>query len=145
MNTRRRLRPAGDRFAKGAQIAGNSVRIAVTFSQDESIIGLLRDSLTDGWRIDQCSEPNEARIFLQKVNVGIVVIDDIAIEKPTCGWLLDQVHRWAPDALVAYIASAHTPEVERHVRSRGVQYYLSRPVDRERTVRVLHAFAATYL
>jgi hypothetical protein len=101
VNTRKRLRPAPDRFWKGAQIAGNSVRIAVIFSQDESIIGLIREGLTDGWRVDQCSEPNEAGIFLQKADIGIVVIDDIAIEKPTCGWLLDRVHRWAPDALVA--------------------------------------------
>jgi len=145
VNTRRQLRPAGDRFAKGAQIAGNSVRIAVIFSQDESIIGLIRDGLTDGWRIDPCSEPNEARMFLQRADIGIVVVDDVAIDKPTCGWLLDQVHRWAPDALVAYIASAHTLEGERQVRSRGVQYYLARPVDRERTIRVLHSFAAVQL
>lgn len=121
------------------------VRTAVIFSQDESVIGLIRDGLTARWRIDQCSEPDEARIFVQKADIGIAVIDDIAIDQPTCGWLLDQVHRWAPDALVAYIASAHTPEIERRVRSRGVQYYLSRPVDRERTIRVLHSFAATYL
>jgi hypothetical protein len=69
-----------------------------------------------------------------------VVIDDAAIEDLTRGWLLDKVHRWAPDALVAYIASAHAPEVERRVRSLGVHYYLSRPVDRERTLRVLRSF-----
>jgi hypothetical protein len=74
-----------------------------------------------------------------------VVIDDVAIDQPTCVWLLDQVHRLAPDALVAYIASVHTPEVERRVRSRGVQYYLSRPVDRERMLRVLHSFAVAHL
>jgi hypothetical protein len=69
-----------------------------------------------------------------------VVIDDAAIDESSRGWLLGQVHRWAPDALVAYIASAHAPAVERRVRSQGVQYYLSRPVDRERTLRVLRSF-----
>ena len=145
MNTRKRFRPASNRSPKGAPIAGNMVRMAVVFSQDESIIGLIRDGLTDGWRIDPCSEPNEARMFLQRADIRIVVIDDVAIDKPTRGWLLDQVHRWVPDALVAYIASAHTLEGERQVRSRGVQYYLARPVDRERTIRVLHSFAAVQL
>jgi hypothetical protein len=121
------------------------VRVAVVFSQDESIIGLIGDGLTDGWRVDPCSEPNKARLFLQRADIGIVVIDDVAIDQPTCGWLLEQVRRWAPDALVAYIASAHTAEIERRVRSRGVQYYLSRPVDRERTLRVLHSFAIVQL
>jgi hypothetical protein len=114
--------------------------MAMVFSQDESIVGLVRDGLGDGWRIDLCSKPGEARVFPIKREVGIVVIDDAAIEDATRGWLLDQVHRWAPDALVAYIASAHAPEVERRVRSLGVQYYLSRPVDRERTLRVLRSF-----
>jgi hypothetical protein len=143
MNTRKRLQPAPHQSPKGAAIAGNVVRLAAVFSQDESIIGLIRDGLTDGWRIDPSLEPNEARPFLQRADIGIVVIDDVAIDQPTCEWLLDQVHRCAPDALVAYIASAHTPEVERRVRSRGVQYYLSRPVDRERMIRVLHSFAVT--
>ena len=145
MNIRKRVWPAPHRLPKGAPIAGNMVRKAVVFSRDTSIIGLITDGLTEGWRIDACSEPNEARIFLQRANIGVVVIDDVAIDQPTCGWLLDQVHRWAPDALVAYIAWAHTPEVERRVRSRGVQYYLSRPVDRERTLRVLHSFAVAHL
>jgi hypothetical protein len=71
-----------------------------------------------------------------------VVIDDAAIEEPTRGWLLDQVRRLAPSALVAYIASNHTPEIERRARSLGVQYYISRPVDRDRTIRVLHSFVS---
>jgi len=121
------------------------VRMAAVFSRDDSILGLIRDGLTEVWRIDPCSEPNQARMFLQRADIRIVVIDDVAIDKPTRGWLLDQVRRWAPDALVIYIASEHSPEVERHVRSRGVQYYLSRPVDRDRTIRVLHSFAAAHL
>jgi DNA-binding NtrC family response regulator len=145
VNTHKRLQPAPRQSPTGESIAGDMVRVAVVFSQDESVIELIRDGLTDGWRVDPCSEPNEARIFLQRADIGIVVIDDVAIDQPTCGWLLDQVHRWAPDALVAYIASAHTPEVERRIRSRGVQYYLARPVDRERTLRVLHCFAVAHL
>jgi hypothetical protein len=141
LKARKRLRPANYRSPEGAPIAtGKMVRMAVVFSEDESIIGLVRDGLNDEWHLAPCSEPGKARVFLLRTDVGIVVIDDAAMEEPTRGWLLDQVHRWAPDALVAYIASAHAPEVERRVRSHGVQYYLSRPVDRERTLRVLHSF-----
>ena len=139
--TRTTVSDSTHRSPKGAPMgSGKMSRMAMVFSQDESIIGLIRDGLGDGWRIDLRSGPGEARVFPIKTEVGIVVIDDAAIEEPTRGWLLDQVHRWAPDALVAYIASAHAPEVERRVRSRGVQYYLSRPVDRERTLRVLRSF-----
>src|SRR6516225_7832602 len=136
----RRLR-LNHRSREGAPIAaGKTVRMAVVFSKDESVIRLIRDGLGDGWRIELCSKPGEGLIFPLRTGVGIVVIDDAAIDESSRGWLLDQVHRWAPDALVAYIASAHAPEVERRVRAQGVQYYLSRPVDRERTLRVLRSF-----
>lgn len=140
MKADRRL-PLNQRSRDGAPIAaGETVRMAVVFSKDESVIRLIRDGLGDGWCMNLCSEPDEGRIFPLKTGVGIVVIDDAAIDESSRGWLLDRVHRWAPDALVAYIASAHAPEVERRVRSHGVQYYLSRPVDRERTLRVLRSF-----
>lgn len=72
-----------------------------------------------------------------------MVVDDDAIEETNRGWLLGQAQRWAPRALVAHIAANHSFEVERWVRSRRVQYYLSRPVDRELAIRVLRSLAQT--
>jgi len=50
------------------------------------------------------------------------------------------VRKNAPHALVAYIAAVHSLEIERRARTYRVQYYTSKPIDRERTLRVLHSF-----
>lgn len=117
-------------------------RSVVVFSHDDSIIGLVADGLNRQWRLDRCEEPSLARTFLVRAGVGIVVVDDGAVEEGSRGWLLDQVRRWAPSALVAYIASNHSPEVERQARARNVQYYASRPLDRDRTLRILQSFVS---
>jgi hypothetical protein len=113
----------------------------VVFSRDETVFTLIVDGLSDAWRTLQCVEASDARLYLRKTGVEIVVVDDDAVEETSRGWLLDQAHRWAPRALVAYIASNHSSEVELWARSRRVQYYLSRPVDRELAIRVLRSFA----
>jgi hypothetical protein len=118
-----------------------AARTAVVFSRDETILALIAEGLSDAWRTLRCFEASDARLYLRGAGVEIVVVDDDAIEESTRGWLLDQAQRWAPRALVAYIAANHSAEVERWVRSRRVQYYLSRPVDRELAIRVLRSFA----
>ena len=116
-------------------------RTAVVFSRDETIFDLIVYGLSDTWRTLRCMEASDARIYLRRTGVKIVVVDDDAIEETNRGWLLGQAQRWAPRALVAYIAANHSSEVERRVRSRGVQYYLSRPVERELAIRVLRSLA----
>lgn len=116
--------------------------MAVVFSIDESVERLVAEGMPREWVISRCGNPGEARQALVKPGVKIVVIDDHAMDEMTSGWLLDQVRRWAPRALVAYIAARHGIEVERRARSHNVQYYFSRPIDREHTVKVLKAFAA---
>jgi hypothetical protein len=85
--------------------------------------------------------PAHARTALAKPGVKIVIVDDDAIEETMRGRLLNQVQRWVPQALVAYIAAIHNPAIELRARTHHVQYYISRPVDRERTMRVLRCFA----
>ena len=116
-------------------------RTALVFSRDETIFALIVDGLSDAWRTLRCVEASDARLYLRKTGVAIVVVVDDAIEETNRGWLLGQAQRWAPRALVAYIAANHSSEVERWVRSRRVQYYLSRPVDRELAIRVLRSLA----
>lgn len=116
-------------------------RTAVVFSRDDKILALIVDGLSDAWRTLRCVEASDARLYLRKTGVEIVIVDDDAIEQTNRGWLLDQARRWAPRALVAYIAANHSSEVERWVRSHRVQFYLSRPVDRELAIRVLRSFA----
>ncbi len=116
-------------------------RAIAVFSRDESIVKMIAEGMSDSWFIEKFTDPHEARAFLLKPDVRIVVIDDEAIEESTRGWLLDQVRKHAPHALVAYIAAIHSPEIERRARTYHVQYYTSKPMDRERTLRVLHSFA----
>ena len=117
-----------------------SPRAIVVLSRDQSIVQMIAESMSDSWVIEKFADPNDARAFLRKPGIRIVVIDDEAIEESTCGWLLDQVRERAPNALVAYIAASHSPESELRVRTYPVQYYTSKPMDRERMLRVLHSF-----
>lgn len=118
-------------------------RAVAVFSDNESIMTLVADSTGDSWVMEKCAALYEARAFLVKPSLRMVVIDDEAIEESTRGWLLDQVRKSAPQALVAYIAAVHSHETERRARAYGVQYYTSKPLDRERTLRVLRSFAST--
>ncbi len=140
--TRKHSRPPIYLTRDGARAPLAVQRTAVVFSQDDAIFTLIADGLGNGWRLDRCAEAGRARASLVQAGVGIVVIDDGAIEEGTRGWLLDQVRKWAPNALVVYIASNHSPEIERQARAHSVQYYASQPIDRERTVRILHSFVA---
>jgi DNA-binding NtrC family response regulator len=125
--------------AVGAPVEGR--RAVAVFSADESIMKLVADLMIDSWVVENCTDPHEARAFLVKPGVRMVVIDDEAIEESTRAWLLGQVHMRASQALIAYIAAIHSPEAERRARAYSVQYYTSKPVDRERMLRVLHSFA----
>ena len=130
-------------LASQAHPAGPAVegpREIVVFSRDESIVKMIAEGMSDSWVIEKFTDPHQARTFLLKPGVRIVVIDDEAIDESTRGWLLDQVRKRARHALVAYIAAIHSPETERRARAYSVQYYTSKPMDRERTLRVLHSF-----
>jgi len=120
----------------------DSRKSAMIFSADESIVDLIQKSLSEPWEVERCTDPARARAALIQPGIEIVVVDDREVEESMRGWLLDQIQKWAPKAMVAYIAADHRPEVERQARRHHVQYYLSRPVDPERTVRVLQSFAS---
>jgi DNA-binding NtrC family response regulator len=127
---------------KLGSVSGESLQrmSIVVFSRDESIVKLIAEGMGDSWLMQTFADPNEARASLLKPGVRIVVIDDEAIDESTRGWLLDQVRKWAPQALVVYIAATHSDQTERRTRTYRVQYYTSKPIDRERTLRVLHSF-----
>jgi hypothetical protein len=42
-----------------------------------------------------------------------------------------------PQAFIVYVASQHSPDVERTARSRGAGYYLSKRLDTERFTHLL--------
>lgn len=133
-----RLALASRADSPGTETAGR--RATAVFSRDESLVKIIADGTSDSWVMERFTDLHQLHAFLLKPNVRIVVIDDEAIEEATRGWLLDQVKKHAPHALVAYIAAVHNPETERRVRAYNVQYYTSKPMDRERTLRVLRSF-----
>ena len=123
-----------------AATAAERRRAIAVLSRDESVVKMIAEAMSDSWVIEKFTDPHQAPAFLLKPDVRIVVIDDEAIEESMRGWLLDQVRKYALHALVAYIAATHNPETERRARAYSVQYYTSKPMDRERTLKVLHSF-----
>lgn len=126
--------------ADEAGTAGERRGAIAVFTRDESVVEIIAEGVSDSWVIEKFADPHDGHEFLLKPDVKMVVIDDEAIEESMRGWLLDQVRKHALHALVAYIAANHSPETERRARSYSVQYYTSKPMDRERTLRVLHSF-----
>ncbi|WP_333649326.1 hypothetical protein [Candidatus Binatus sp.] len=138
-------RKSGPRIALASQVdpagtAGESRGAIAVFSRDESVVKIIAEGVSNSWVIAKFADPHEGHAFLLKPDVKMVVIDDEALEESTRGWLLDQVRKHALHALVAYIAAVHSPEIERRARSYSVQYYTSKPMDRERTLSVLRSF-----
>ncbi len=50
---------------------------------------------------------------------------------------------FAPSALLIYVAESHQPEAERRARAYAAQYYTAKPLDPDRTLRVLESFLHT--
>jgi DNA-binding NtrC family response regulator len=92
------------------------------------------------WEVHSCIDPHDARSLLTRPSVRLVIVDDEAIAHSTRGWLLDRIHRYAPHALVIYVAASHDLENERRARASRVQYYTAKPLDTTRTLRVLKSF-----
>jgi len=126
--------------ASQADPAAERRRAIAVFSRDESIVRMIAEGMSDSWIMEKFTDPHDGHEFLLKPDVRIVVIDDEAIEESMRAWLLGQVRKHALHALVAYIAAIHSPETERLARAYSVQYYTSKPMDQERTLRVLHSF-----
>jgi hypothetical protein len=115
-------------------------RAIAVFSRDESVVKMIAEGMGDSWVLEKFTDPHDGHDFLLKPHVRIVVIDDEAIEESMRGWLLGQVRKHALHALIAYIAANHSAENERRARAYSVQYYTSKPMDPERTLRVLRSF-----
>jgi hypothetical protein len=138
-------RKSGPRLALASQAdpagtTGEKRGAIAVFTRDESVVKIIAEGVSDAWVIEKFADPHDGHAFLLKPDVKMVVIDDEALEESTRAWLLDQVRKHALHALVAYIAAIHSPETERQARAYSVQYYTSKPMDRERTLRVLHSF-----
>jgi DNA-binding response OmpR family regulator len=115
----------------------------VLFSADKELTALVRKTVKAPWKIELCEDLAIAREALSRPSVRLVIVDDGAVDKEARGWLLDRIRKFVPQVLLIYIASAHTEADERRARGYSAQYYTARPLDIDRTARVIEAFVRT--
>lgn len=112
----------------------------VVFSSDHEVLALASEAAAKNWEVLQGPDAGQAQELLSRLKVRLVVIDDQNVDPPMRGWLLEQVRKHAPSALVIYIAAEHDLDGERRARAHPVQFYTARPLDADRVRRVLESF-----
>jgi len=115
----------------------------VLFSADRELASLVRKSVKTPWKIELCEDPAIGREVLSRPSVRMVIVDDGSVDEEARGWLLDRIRKFVPQALLIYIASAHSEADERRARGYAAQYYTAKPLDMDRTARVIESFART--
>lgn len=81
---------------------------------------------------------------LRKKNPQLVIFDD-GVSGQDGTLLLSEFRRRFPHALVIYLATRHTPDLERAVRQLGVLYYTEKPPDPVLISRLLTSALAPFL
>jgi DNA-binding response OmpR family regulator len=140
-----------DRRSRGLETpappAGEAVRLPaptlVLFSSDRELTALVKKTIKAPWKIEVCEDPAIGREALSRPSVRLVIVDDGAVDEEARGWLLDRIRKFVPHALLIYIASTHTENDERRARGYSAQYYTAKPLDADRTARVIESFVRT--
>jgi len=115
----------------------------VLFSADKELTALVSKTVQAPWKIELCEDPAIGREALSRPSVRLVIVDDGAVDEEARGWLLDRIRKFVPQALLIYIAGAHTEADERRARGYSAQYYTAKPLDIDRTARVIESFVRT--
>ena len=115
----------------------------VLFSADKELTALVSKTVQAPWQVELCEDPAIGREALTRPSVRLVIVDDGAVEQEARGWLLDRIREFVPHALLIYVASAHTEADERRARGYSAQYYTAKPLDLDRTARVIESFVRT--
>lgn len=113
--------------------------VVALISADDSLQQLTREACQPRYDLVVCTDPTLERERLFRPNVRLIIIDDEAIDEPIRGWLLDQIRRFSNHSMLVYVASHHSESSEKRARSYQVQYYTSKPIDPDRTLRVLRS------
>jgi len=112
----------------------------VIFSADKELTALAQQAAPQPWKIEHCEDPAAGRQVLQRPNVKVVIVDDEVVREDARGWLLDRIRRFVPQALLIYVAASHSAADEKRARSYAAQYYTAKPIDVDRTLRVVQSF-----
>jgi DNA-binding NtrC family response regulator len=112
----------------------------VVFSSDRDILELVEKALPASWHLERVQKTAVGREILSRPNIQLVIVDDESVPEDSKGWLLDHIRRFAPRALLIYVAASHSPDEEKRARAYAAQYYTAKPLDPDRTLRVLQSF-----
>ena len=115
--------------------------MVVVFSADRELTGLVEAAVQSPWKVEHCEDPGIGREALARPNIRLVILDDAAVQEEARGWLLDRIRRLVPQALLIYVANAHSAAEERRARAYAAQFYTAKPLDRDRIQRVIQSFA----
>jgi hypothetical protein len=105
---------------------------ALVLTRERSLAALVERATDGSLVVEVHSGIRKAHDRLAWGDTRLLVVDDYVLAEHERGWFLDRARRIAPDAFIVYVASRHSPDVERKARARGVAYYTSRPLDEER-------------
>jgi DNA-binding NtrC family response regulator len=130
----------GGRSARAGDSAPLAAPTVVVFSADKELTALAQRAAPEPWKVENCEDPAIGREALSRPNVKLVIVDDEVVREDARGWLLDRIHRFVPQALLIYVAASHSPADEKRARSYAAQYYTAKPIDAERTLRVVQSF-----
>lgn len=101
-------------------------------SSDKSLLGQLRAWLVHegvaGNSLSAVATGQACQTVVSQLRPRVTVIDD-AIPDTDGPALLRTLRQQLPDALIVYLATRHTTELEREVRRLGVLYYTEKPPD----------------
>jgi DNA-binding response OmpR family regulator len=115
----------------------------VLFSVDRELISLVNDIVVQPWQVELCEALKSGRQALARSTVRLVIVDDGAVEEAARGWLLDGIRKYVPQALLIYVACAHSEAAEKRARGYSAQYYSAKPLDLGRMSRVIESFLRT--
>lgn len=112
----------------------------ILVSSDKPLRGQLRAWLVHegmtGNSVFTVATGQECQTVVSQLRPRVTVIDD-AIPDTDGPTLLRALRQQVPDALVVYLATHHTAELEREIRQLGVVYYTEKPPDEDTLRKVL--------
>lgn len=138
--TARRRNPELKRLEERAAPVPSTLAV---FSRDGDLLALAERALPASWKLEHVEDLGLSREVLSRPKIELVIVDDESVDEESRGWLLDHIRRFAPYALLIYVAQSHSPEDERRARAYAAQYYTAKPLDPDRTLRVLESFLHT--
>lgn len=114
--------------------------LLILLTADDAIAQLASTAACAPWRLERRSDIDGFTELLRNADVALVVLDDEIIPDGDRGWLLTQVRRNLPDAMMLYIAAEQTSEVEKRARAGGASFYTSKPIQPDHLENVLRSF-----